>query len=212
MILLLTKKEKPNESEKNKKDSADADASKDPKKEEKNTDINNNQVNRSRNNVHVTSTPNSGDKDICKEKLTKKVMFEKSEDDISEVMNKLDDVINVAIVDLQHNESDLTLIVSDNDDDDHIPLSQMPKRDLYDSQASNCDNKENVEVVEGSKEAESGEVSDGTQEGEDLEEQGNSDGTQNGGEGELEDESDGTQVADSGEFPVNSQDSQDKNR
>ena len=54
-------------------------------------------------------------------------------------------------------------------------------------------------------------MSDGTQE-EDLEDQGTSDGTQNGREGQLEDESDGTQVADSGESPVNSQDSQDKNR
>ena len=33
--------------------------------------------------------------------------------------------------------------------DDPLPLSQMPKGDPYDSQASDCDKKENIEFVEG---------------------------------------------------------------
>ena len=46
---------------------------------------------------------------------------------ITSVLNTLDEVINDAIVDLQTNDSDITEIVSDQDDEyNNLPLSQMP--------------------------------------------------------------------------------------
>ena len=120
--------------------------------EVKSMDINNNQVDGSMNNKGHDSSAET--LDICKEMstecITKKVTFEtlnqtSDESVLTIVLNTFDKVTDDAIVDLQTNDSDVSEIVSDQDDR-YLPLSQMPQRNPY--KCVTCKGTEEIEYAQ----------------------------------------------------------------